>query len=85
MTEDERHFIEYLTLLVGLTMFFGLFIGFRHSKEALKIISGAGTVFYIVWGLAHHAVEGRLNKFIAFEYILFGSVVFLLLFTVLSF
>ena len=85
MNEKEHHLVQYLVLLMGLGVLFFLFVVFMNNHDILKVVSGSGSIFYVLWGLSHHAAEGRLNKLIAFEYILVGSLAFLILFTALSF
>jgi hypothetical protein len=85
MENIKEHIIEYMVLVVALVGFICLLVLFRFNKSALLGVSGLGSVFYILWGIIHHALRGRLTRSIAYEYILFGVLVFLLLFTVLSF
>ena len=85
MENLKEHFIEYLVLFVAAIVFVILFALLRFNKNALMVLSGFGSLFYILWGIIHHAIRGRLNRMIAYEYILFGLLIFLLLFTVLSF
>jgi len=85
MENIKEHIIEYMVLFVAMTGFICLLMIFRYNKLALLGVSGIGSVFYILWGIIHHAIRKRLTRTIAYEYILFGILVFLLLFTVLSF
>jgi len=84
MNEHEKHIVHYLILFIGL-LFFGFgFLYFKHNKETEFFITASASVFYVLWGIIHHAVENRLTRFIALEYFLFGSLIFFLLFTVIS-
>ena len=71
-------------------LFFGLLIAafffnyFDFSKVAQIIVAALGCIYYVAWGIIHHAVRNRLNKLITLEYILVSSVVFLLLLASLS-
>jgi hypothetical protein len=85
MENLKEHFFEYLVLFVAAIAFVVLFAVLRFNKNALMELSGFASLFYILWGIIHHAIRGRLNRMIAYEYILFGVLIFLLLFTVLSF
>lgn len=85
MKNIKERAIEYLILFVAIFVFLLLFFLFRFDKNALVIVSASGSVFYILWGIIHHVLRDRLNKSIFWEYIIFGSLVFLLLYTVLSF
>lgn len=84
MHEKERHLIEYLIFIAfGLALIVA-FILMRDNRGALIVISGLGSLLYILWGIIHRIRENRLNKEIILEYVLLGSFVFLLLFTALS-
>ncbi|MBU0535019.1 MAG: hypothetical protein ABIJ82_00450 [Patescibacteria group bacterium] len=85
MRNIKEHIVEYLILFVAIFVFLLLFFIFRFDKNSLGIISALASVFYILWGIIHHVLRDRLTKSIFFEYVLFGSLVFLLLYTVLSF
>ena len=86
MIDDlKEHTIEYLILFVAVIVFLVLFFLFRFDKTSLLVVSTLGSIFYIGWGIIHHMLRGRLTKLITTEYLLFGLLVFLLLFTVLNF
>ncbi len=79
MTSQEKHLTHYLILVSGLGILGFLFMLFRFN-EVLQIIVGAiGCIFYILWGIFHHALEERVTKLILFEYISFGSLAFILM------
>ncbi|MFZ2664278.1 MAG: hypothetical protein WAX66_02865 [Patescibacteria group bacterium] len=80
----KEHLIEYIVLFVGMVVFIIFLTTYRFDKDALLIISGVGSIFYILWGILHHILRKRLTRMIVYEYVLFGILVFLLLFTVLS-
>jgi hypothetical protein len=83
--ESERHLVEYTVLIIVLISLVVFFATFSSSKTHLFLISGVGSSLYALWGIIHHAIEGRLTARIAFEYVFFGVLVFLLLFTAISF
>ena len=86
MIDDlKENIIEYLILFVAVIVFLILFFLFRFDKTSLLIVSSLGSIFYVGWGIIHHMLRGRLTKLITMEYLLFGLLVFLLLFTVLNF
>lgn len=85
MKSTEKHLIEYMVLLVVFSLFAFLFSYYRFNAVVLEILAGAASIFYILWGIIHHAVEGRLTRLIALEYFLFGSLAFVLLFTVINY
>ncbi|HLB51704.1 hypothetical protein A3F07_00730 [candidate division WWE3 bacterium RIFCSPHIGHO2_12_FULL_38_15] len=84
MREEEKHLKHYLILVLGIVIFM-LFIAYFKYYNNVQILLSAGlSAFYCLWGIIHHAVEGRLSRLIFLEYILIGFLVFLLLFTALS-
>jgi len=85
MVEKSKHLMEYLLIIAFSMVFLYLFYIFRSQKDILKIVNLGISLFYISWGLAHAALEGRLNRLVAFEYIGFGTMVFLTLHIALSF
>ena len=85
MRNIKEHAVEYLILFIAIFVFLVLFFIFRFDKNALVIISVSGSVFYVLWGIIHHVLRDRFTKSILWEYVLFGTLVFLLLYTVLSF
>jgi len=80
---EDYHIIAYIVLILGLGLFFALFLLFRHSTHALLLISFGGSLFYILWGIIHHAVEKRLHRDVVIEYIMIGIFMFLLLSSVI--
>jgi hypothetical protein len=84
MTNEEKHLLHYLTLFVGLVLFVILFIWFKYNFTAQLIVAASGSIYYVLWGIIHHAIENRLTRAVALEYILLGTFVFLLLFTALN-
>ena len=85
MDDIKENRVEYFILFVAILVFMFLVYRFRFNKEMLILLSGVGSALYVIWGVVHHLIRGKLNKNIAYEYILFGLLVFLLFFTVLSF
>jgi len=85
MENIKEHLTEYIILFIALFIFLVLFIVFRFDRSAQTIISGAGSIFYILWGIIHHAIRERISRTIVWEYVLFGLLIFLLFYTVLSF
>lgn len=84
MNENERHMLEYVILIVGFLSFGILIFLFRHNYSILVLILLFLSVFYTLWGIIHHALEGRLTKTIAAEYIGFSIFVLLLLMSVVG-
>mgnify|MGYP007049884004 FL=1 len=85
MENIKENRVEYFILLVAIATFMVLIYKFRFNKGMLIFLSGVGSASYIVWGVIHHLIRGKLTKNIVYEYVLFGLLVFLLFFSVLSF
>ena len=85
MDDIKENRVEYFILFVAILVFMFLVYRFRFNKEMLILLSGVGSALYVIWGVVHHLIRGKLTTNIAYEYILFGLLVFLLFFTVLSF
>ena len=85
MENIKEHRLEYFILMIGVFVFVVLISMFRFNRGALIILAGAGSLFYILWGIIHNALREKLTRIVAYEYILFGILIFLLFFTVLSF
>jgi len=43
------------------------------------------SLFYPLWGIVHHALEGRLKRTVILEYVLISLFVFLLLLTAIRY
>lgn len=84
MTDKERHLIEYSILSTASILFLFLFFYLRFEKNLLVILTATASFFYTIWGIVHHAFESRLTKAIAAEYVVFGLLFFVLIFTVLT-
>lgn len=74
MKEIKKHLFEYL-LLATIGVFFifllSLFAGDRLNQFVVMILF---TIFYILWGIIHHAANKTLHLKIVLEYILIGAV-----------
>ena len=80
----DNYLVHLGILFVGMLIAAFFFHYFSFSTVAQIIIAALGCIYYVVWGIIHHAVRNRLNKLIALEYILVGSIIFFLLLTSLS-
>ena len=76
---EDYHVWHYLVLVLGLVTFFSLLYIFSYSTPISLIISFFGSLFYVLWGIIHHALEKRVYKEIVLEYVLIGIFMFLLL------
>lgn len=70
MKDIELHITHYFFLvsifILGLVSF--LFVGAYPTKQFIVVIITA--VLYVVWGIAHHHLEGDLHTKIVVEYTL---------------
>ena len=85
MENIKENRVEYFILFVAITVFMFFIYTFRFNRQMLILLSGVGSAFYILWGIIHQWLRGKLNRNVIYEYALFGILVFLLFFTVLSF
>lgn len=84
MQHKERELLEYLVLMLGLLIFFVLLIVFRYERMTLKIVSMLASLFYLVWGIVHQAITGRIGRKVILEYFFISTMVFLLFYLFLS-
>jgi hypothetical protein len=83
-TQKNLHLLHYLALYVGLSVILVLFIVFRHNYTTQLILAAVGSVYYMLWGIIHHVLEKRINRLLVLEYILFGLLAFVLVYTALN-
>jgi hypothetical protein len=76
---EENHIIDYFLLFFGLGVFLFLLYVFKYNTTLSLFISLGGSLFYMLWGIVHHALEKRLHREIVLEYILIGVFMFALL------
>lgn len=78
MPKFKSHLIQnvvlYLILAVGLL----LFANYRYNQVLQFWIAAATTGGYVLWGIAHHYLENRLDWKVASEYLLMGCVVLII-------
>ncbi len=79
-TLKDKYTLHLFTLFIGLSIVAWLFVYFKFNMFVQIALAFAGSVYYIVWGVLHHAAKRRIDKMIVLEYILVGSIIFLLLF-----
>ncbi len=85
MENIKENRVEYFILFVAITVFMFFIYTFRFNRQMLILLSGIGSSFYIIWGIIHQWLRGKMSRSVIYEYVLFGILVFLLFFTVLSF
>jgi len=84
MRIEDKDNLHYLVLLLGVSVLAFFFVFFKHNTPIQTLIALLGCIYYVLWGIMHHALKGRLLRIIVLEYTLVGSIIFLLLFTSLS-
>jgi len=85
MESKKRHYIEYILFFGMSVLFLVTFFVFSQNRNFLKLISALVSLIYALWGIIHSALEGRFTPAIVMEYVLFGSLAFVILFIALSF
>ena len=61
---------------IGITVFLLIFFKYDHTAQILVALLGC--MYYVSWGIIHHALQERINKSIILEYVLVGTVMFIL-------
>ncbi|MFA6982101.1 MAG: hypothetical protein WC243_03715 [Patescibacteria group bacterium] len=82
--DRDDHLTHYAVLFLGLALIVGFLIYFRFDRPIQLMVGAFGALFYVAWGVIHHAFEDRLTKEIVMEYLLFGILAFLMLYFALS-
>lgn len=55
---------------------------YAAGNKTLQLASGIMTaIFYVAWGVIHHALQGDLHRRIVIEYTLIGAIAIVLLLT----
>jgi len=77
--------VHYIILALILATGIGVFYYARPNVTAQLLIGIATATAYVLWGIAHHSIEGDLHPKIVIEYMLIGLIAIVLLVTVLGF
>lgn len=75
---EEKELLHLSVLFAGIVLAASLFIYFQGSVVAQLITTSLGCAYYVAWGIVHHTAKDRLNRLIVLEYMLIGSLIFLL-------
>ncbi len=79
----KHHVIYYVTLLIVLALGIGLAMYVHGQKQLQVALVVLTSIFYVVWGVVHHAVHHSFSIKIMLEYIaiaIFGiSIIFFVL------
>ena len=78
-----KHIKHYLILVLGLLVSFVVFILVKFNPAYQFSALAGGVLYYVLWGIIHHRLEGRFDFSIIFEYILVGGIVLFLYFLLL--
>jgi hypothetical protein len=80
----DKHLIQYLLLALALIAILFPFVWLAHNFVTQTLIAGTASAVFASWGILHHINEGRVQRTVIGEYILFGIVVFFIIFTILN-
>ena len=67
---SKVHPFHYLTLILGLGLGFFLYLSFAHEPLIQFGIIFIVAIYYFVWGVVHHHVEGDLHLRVVLEYLM---------------
>jgi len=70
--EVKQYPIDYLVLLVGLSVVAVLFFRFSHLPGLQEMIISLGAGMYVLWGIVHHWFREDLCLKIVLEYFFIG-------------
>lgn len=80
----DNFVVHFGILITGILIAAYFFVFFKFNTFAQTIVVGLSCIYYVSWGIIHHALKSRLNSLIVLEYMLVGSLIFLLFYTSLS-
>ncbi len=78
------HILHYFVLLVILLGGFATFYYVKPNTSLQLVVGVVTSIFYVFWGLIHHALQKDLHQKIVVEYLLMGAIAIVLLATVLG-
>ena len=83
MKKVTRHLLHYLPL-VGMLLVGPLaFWTFSYSRFLQITIAVAMAVFYVIWGVVHHAIHKDLHLSTVLEYIVIASLGLIIIFSLI--
>jgi len=80
----DRFWAQIFILFIGLSIAMSLFIFFKYDPLAQALAALVGCIYYVSWGIIHHALQERISKEIILEYLLVGTVAFFLILLALT-
>lgn len=84
MAEIKEHTNHYLVLLFILVFGALAFFYFQRMPQVQILSVFITAVFYVVWGVAHHYLEGDLHFRVIIEYVAIALLGFLILLTLIK-
>lgn len=75
----KKHFWYYLSLAVMLLVCLAIAFMLSYNTMLQILALFAGTCFYILWGIVHQQIHHHLTPKIMLEYVLMGSLGFVLI------
>lgn len=79
-----KYVLHYLILLFILAFGIFAFFYFQRFPQAQTVSSFLTAVFYVLWGVVHHWLEGDLHFRIILEYTAVSLLGFLILITLIT-
>lgn len=73
LKDIHLHFIHYIFLISILLGGIGVFLVLRANPEKQFISVIVTATLYVIWGMAHHHLEGDLHRKIVLEYLLIAA------------
>lgn len=71
--KTNKHIGHYISLILILGLGF-IALRFSYPNRKLEVsVLVLTVIFYVTWGIVHHAINHSLNSKIVVEYILIGS------------
>lgn len=74
MIRPGKHYLYYLMLLIMEVLIGILIISSRGDRYMQLVYGFSAAIIYVVWGIAHHAINHTLHKKVVIEYFLMGAV-----------
>jgi len=75
----RHHMLEYLFLVTSVIIFLVFLSIFRGEHIKQFIVLTVFVIYYVLWGIVHHARDQSLHLKIVLEYIIIGALAFVIL------
>lgn len=80
----KKHFVEYIFIVLYFGFLIYFFQNLSYIPNSRIIFAASLPIFYLLWSVAHHLFEERLNLHIFLEYLSISLFVFIILLTASS-